>query len=76
VKARREPTLTENEAELYRSWIDNRRRLEAIVAEMEKSQPQLARYFSVKRPHPGDPRREAVTGEVGAKSSSRSANVG
>jgi len=28
--------LTENEAELYRSWIDNRRRLEAIVAEMEK----------------------------------------
>jgi hypothetical protein len=28
--------LTENEAELYRSWIDNRRSLEAIVAEMEK----------------------------------------
>jgi hypothetical protein len=28
--------LDEHEAELYREWIDNRRRLERIVAEMEQ----------------------------------------
>lgn len=28
--------LDEREAELYRSWVANRRRLEAIVTEMEK----------------------------------------
>ena len=28
--------LDEQEAELYREWIDNRRRLERIVAEMEQ----------------------------------------
>ena len=28
--------LSEHEAELYRAWIANRKRLEAIIARMEK----------------------------------------
>ena len=55
--------LTENEAELYRSWIDNRRRLEAIVAEIEKVSAAAGKILlrqaatSTQSPAP----REAVT---------------
>ena len=47
--------LNEPEAELYRQWIANRRRLERIVTEMETLSAAAGETFSVKRPNQRHP---------------------
>ena len=42
--------LDEREAELYREWIDNRRRLEQIVAEMERVSESAGEILLRRRP--------------------------
>ena len=70
--------LTENEAELYRSWIDNRRRLEAIVAEMEKVSAAAGKILLRQAATSAAiPRREAVTRRSGGPNHHREVrNVG
>ena len=48
--------LTESEAELYRSWIANRRRLEEIVARMEQISAAAGELLLRQASPPGPPR--------------------
>ena len=47
--------LTESEAELYRGWIANRRRLEEIVAEMEQISAAAGELLLRQASPPGPP---------------------
>jgi hypothetical protein len=50
--------LTESEADLYRGWIANRRRIEQLIAQMEQTSAAAAAQL-LRQPAPTNPRRPA-----------------